>query len=196
MNPWHRSHGVATVHLYTLGRPHVTRSWIRTLSAVDCQRVRGVPYERVRREGPLVVMSSASPSLVLHASSVLVLRQSVPRCESRVAPPVTLQQNVSGTWPARRRAPTPLPCFTTVVTRSHCCTSRPSPLAHCCALHIVALRPIVAADVVSVYDVYFGWNSCCSRYACESFKYSCFHFLKLVGTVQYSVVDCLLSVVV
>lgn len=104
--------------------------------------------------------------------------------ESRVAPPVTLQQNVSGTWPARRRAPTPLPCFTTVVTRTHCCTSRPSPLAHCCALHIVALRPIVAADVVSVYDVYFCWNSCCSRYACESFKYSCFHFLKLVGTVQ------------
>lgn len=80
MNPWHRSHGVATVHLYTLGRPHVTRSRVRTLSAADCQRVRGVPYERERREGPLVVMSSASPSLVLHASSVLVLRQSVPRC--------------------------------------------------------------------------------------------------------------------
>lgn len=161
-------------------RPHVTGSRVRTLSAADCQRVRRVSYDRVRREGPLVVMSSAYYMRVVCLFYGRVCRGA----ESRVAPPVTLQQNVSGTWPARRRAPTLLPCFTTVVTRTHCCTSRPSPLAHCCDLHIVALRPIVAADVVSVYDVYFCWNSCCSRYACESFKYSCFHFLKLVGTVQ------------
>lgn len=94
------------------------------------------------------------------------------------------ERHVAGPAPRRAPTPLPLPCFTTVVTRTHCCTSRPSPLAHCCALHIVALRPIVAADVVSVYDVYFCWNSCCSRYACESFKYSCFHFLKLLGSVQ------------
>lgn len=119
--------------LQTLGRSHVTR----TLSTADYQRVRGVaPRNTQTGESPglLTVVLCVVVSCTTYCVAECAAVQS--HASRRPSHRVTLQRNVSGTWPALRRAPT-LPLL------ADCCqySSDPHSLLH---VSSPLLSPIVA----------------------------------------------------